>query len=162
MTTRLQKSNSFYLNRRAIDLEYSLDYYKSRKRQTEREINSRRAQNQRIQNEIDELEAAYRKLGAIKRTNYNNADSVRDSSKASKITNNVQWRGKTKNQFDDFLNNQLKNAGKSFYDSIDKMQDEIGTAIANKKGQLSTGIGILDKLNKTWNWLGGVIRNWTN
>ena len=143
-------------------MQYSLDYYKRRKRITQNQIIERKQINKNLQNQIDELQAAYDKLGRIKKSNTYNADWVRNNSKKSKSAPNVQWRGKSKDKFDDIIDDNVKSCAKKFYQSIDDMQDEIGREIAKKKGEKQSGIAVLDGLNKTLNWLGGVIKNWTN
>ena len=143
-------------------MQYSLDYYKRRKRITQNQIIERKQINKNLQNQIDEFQAAYDKLGRIKKSNTYNADWVRNNSKKSKIAPNVQWRGKSKDKFDDIIDDNVKSCAKKFYQSIDDMQDEIGREIAKKKGEKQSGIAVLDGLNKTLNWLGGVIKNWTN
>lgn len=143
-------------------MAYTLDYYKNKKRQTENQIRDRRAQNARIQQEITQLENAYNKLGKIKRTNANNANAVRDNAKLSKVAGNVQWRGKSKKQFDDVMKNQVPSAAREFFNSIDAMQDEVGRALDRKRGEYDTGSQILNGLNRTLNNLAGIIRNWVN
>ena len=102
------------------------------------------------------------KLGKIKRTNANNADAVRDNAKLSKVAGNVQWRGKSKKQFDDVMKNQVPSAAREFFNSIDAMQDEVGRALDRKRGEYDTGSQILNGLNRTLNNLAGIIRNWVN
>lgn len=143
-------------------MAYSLDYYKYQKRQTENQIRARRQKNAVIQQEINQLQNAYNKLGKIKKDNLNNALLVKNNSKLSKVAGNVQWRGNSKKQFDDVMKNQVSNAAKDFYSSIDAMQDEIGRALDRKRGEYDTGSQILNGLNRTWNNLSGIIRNWVN
>lgn len=143
-------------------MAYSLDYYKYQKRQTENQIRDRRQKNAVIQQEITQLQNAYNKLGKIKRDNANNALLVKNNSKVDKVAGNVQWRGNSKKQFDNVMKNQVSNAAKEFYGSIDAMQDEIGRALDRKRGEYDTGSQILNGLNRTWNNLSGIIRNWVN
>lgn len=140
----------------------TLDDYKWEKRNLESQISSRRAKNDRIAGEIRRLETAYNKLGDIKRNNYNNADKVRDNTKLNKVANDVQWRGKYKDQFDNAMKDRATPSGKDFFDSIDDMHDEIGRALSSKRGEWDTGSSILNGLNRAWNNVAGIIRNWVN
>ena len=140
----------------------TLDDYKSEKRNLEGQISSRRAQNERIAGEISRLETAYNKLGDIKRNNADNADKVRDNAKLNKVASNVEWRGKYKDQFDNAMKDRVTPAAKDFFDSIDEMHDEIGRALSSKRGEYDTGSIILNGLNRAWNNVVGIIRNWVN
>lgn len=140
----------------------SLDDYKSEKRSLEIQISNRRTQNARISEEISRLQVAYDKMGKIKRDNAENADKVRDNTKLNKVAGNVQWRGKYKDQFDNAMKDRATSAAKDFFDSIDAMQDEIGRALDRKRGEYDTGSSILNGLNRAWNNVAGIIRNWVN
>ena len=140
----------------------SLDDYKSEKRSLEIQISNRRSQNARISGEISRLQAAYDKMGKIKRDNLDNADKVKDNTKLNKVAGNVQWRGKYKDQFDNAMKDRATPAAKDFFDSIDAMQDEIGRALDRKRGEYNTGSSILNGLNRAWNNVAGIIRNWVN
>ncbi|MBE5872845.1 MAG: DUF5082 domain-containing protein [Lachnospiraceae bacterium] len=140
----------------------SLDDYKSEKKSLENQISSRKSKNARISREIARLEDAYNKMGKIKRNNDNNADKVRDNTKLNKVAGNVEWRGKYKDQFDNAMKDRATPAAKDFFDSIDAMQDEIGRALDKKRGEYNTGSSILNGLNKAWNNVSGIIRNWVN
>lgn len=142
--------------------EKTLDDYKSEKRSLESQIYSRRKKNERISGEISRLETAYNKLSDIKKKNLENAEKVKNNTKLDKVAGNVQWRGKYKTQFDNAMKDRATPAAKDFYNSIDDILDEIGTALSNKRGEYSTGFTILDGLNKAWNHVSGVIRNWFN
>ncbi len=140
----------------------SLEDYKSEKRSLERQIANRRNQNARISGEIRRLEAAYDKMGKIKRSNYDNADKVRDNTKLDKVAGNVKWRGKYKDQFDNAMKDRATPAAKDFFNSIDEIQDEIGRALDRKRGEYNTGSSILNGLNRAWNDVSGIVRNWFN
>ena len=140
----------------------SLEDYKSEKRSLERQIANRRNQNARISGEIRRLEAAYDKMGKIKRSNYDNADKVRDNTKLDKVAGNVKWRGKYKDQFDNAMKDRATPTAKDFFNSIDEIQDEIGRALDRKRGEYNTGSSILNGLNRAWNDVSGIVRNWFN
>lgn len=140
----------------------TLSDYKREKRELEAKISSQKAKNKRIEGEINRLQTAYNKLGDIKRNNYNNADKVRDNIKLSKVANNVEWRGKHKDQFDNAIKDRATPAAKDFFNSIDAMQDEVGRALSSKRGEWDTGSSILNSLNRAWNNVAGIIRNWVN
>ncbi len=140
----------------------SLDDYKCEKRNLENQIYSQRKKNEKISGEIQRLEDAYKKLGKIKRDNAQNADKVRDNVKLKNVANDVAWRGQYKNQFDDVMNDYVKKAGKDFFNSIDEIQDEIGRALDQKRGEYDTGSRVLNGLNRAWNNVAGIIRNWVN
>lgn len=141
---------------------HTLEYYKSQKLRTEIQIRDRQNSNARIQQEIKQLENAYNKLGRIKRSNQQNAQSVKDNAKLAKVAGNVQWRGNSKKQFDDVMKNQVTSASREFFNSIDAMHDEVGRALDRKRGEYDTGSLILNGLNRTLNNLTGIIRNWVN
>jgi len=140
----------------------TLDDYKGEKRDLESQISSRRAKNNRLAGEISRLETAYNKLGDIKRNNFNNADKVRDNTKLKKVADNVEWRGKYKDQFDNAMKDRATPAAKDFFDSIDDMHDEIGRALSSKRGEYDTGSSILNNLNRALNNVVGIIRSWVN
>ena len=140
----------------------SLEDYKSEKRSLERQIADRRRQNARISGEIQRLEAAYDKMGRIKLSNYDNADKVRDLTRLDKVAGNVKWRGNYKDQFDNVIKDWAVPAAKDFFNSIDEMQDEIGRALDRKRGEYNTGSAILNGLNRAWNDVSGIVRNWFN
>lgn len=140
----------------------SLDDYKSEKRKLEIRISNRRKQNAKISREISRLQAAYEKMGRIKRENFDNANKVKDNTKLNKVAGNVQWRGKYKDQFDNAIKDRATPAAKDFFNSIDAMQDEIGRALDKKRGEYNTGSSILNGLNRAWNNVSGIIRNWVN
>lgn len=140
----------------------TLDDYRSEKRRLEIQIANRRRQNERISGEIARLESAYKKMGKIKRDNADNADKVRDNSKLNKVAGNVEWRGKYKDQFDNAMKDRVTPSAKDFFNSIDDMQDEIGRALDRKRGEYNTGSSILNGLNRAWNNVSGIIRNWFN
>lgn len=143
-------------------MEKTLDDYKWEKRNLESQISSRRARNNVIAGQISRLETAYNKLGNIKRHNPDNADKVRDNTKLNKVANDVEWRGKYKDQFDNAMKDRASPSAKDFFDSIDEMQDEIGRALSSKRGEYDTGSAILNGLNRAWNNVSGIIRNWLN
>lgn len=143
-------------------MEYTLDYYKNKRWQTERQINDQKSKNASIQQQIEQLEAAYDQLGNIKRFNQQNAQAVIDKAKLSKVADGVEWRGDFKKQFDSVMNNQVSQAARDFYNSIDEIHDEIGTALDRKRGEYDTGSQILNGLNRSWNYFTGIIRNWVN
>lgn len=140
----------------------TLSDYKTEQTRLESQIASQRAKNNRIAGEINRLETAYNKLGNIKRNNASNAEQVRDNTKLNKVAGNVEWRGKYKDQFDNAIKDRATPAAKDFFDSIDEMQDEIGRALDRKRGEYNTGSSILNGLNRAWNNVAGIIRNWVN
>lgn len=140
----------------------TLDDYKLEKRNLEAQISSQKAKNKIIGEEIRRLETAYNKLGNIKRNNENNADKVRDNTTLGKVADNVEWRGKYKDQFDNAMKDRATPSAKEFFNSIDDIHDEIGRALSRKRGELETGSIILNRLNRTWNNVVGIIRNWVN
>ena len=140
----------------------TLDDYKAEKRSLEIQIANRKKQNERISGEISRLETAYNKMGKIKRDNAYNADKVRDNTKLNKVAGDVEWRGNYKDQFDKTMKDRATPAAKEFFDSIDDMHDEIGKALDRKRGEYDTGFSILNGLNRSWNNVTGIIRNWFN
>lgn len=140
----------------------TLDDYKSEQISLENQISSRRARNERIAGEVRRLETAYNALGDIKRNNINNADKVRDNTKLKKVADNVEWRGKYKDQFDNAMKDRATPSAKDFFDSIDDIHDEIGRALSSKRGEYDTGFSILNDLNRAWNNVTGIIRDWVN
>lgn len=140
----------------------TLDDYKREQRDLERKIATRKSNNARISGEIKRLEAAYKKLGNIKSHNADNADKVRNDAKLNKVAGGVEWKGDSKNLFDDVMTYNVLPAAKDFYKSIDDIHDEIGRALDRKRGEYDTGIGILNGLNRSWNNVVGIIRNWVN
>lgn len=140
----------------------TLDDYKLEKRNLEAQISSQKAKNKKIGEEIRRLETAYNKLGDIKRNNENNADKVRANTTLDKVANNVEWRGKYKDQFDNAMKDRATPSAKEFFNSIDDIHDEIGRALSRKRGDLETGSSFLNSLNRTWNNVVGIIRNWVN
>lgn len=143
-------------------MAHTLNYYKSRQRYISAQISSRKAKNAKIQRDIRELESAYEQLGKIKRSNLQNAQTVRDQAKLSKVAGDVEWRGNYKKQFDSIMNDRVSRAARDFYNSIDAMQDEVGRALDRKRGEYDSGSLILNGLNKTLNNITGIIRNWVN
>lgn len=139
-----------------------LSYYQQRRTALEKQIRSIKKKNQKISAEIDRLEEAYNKLGKIKRDNEHNADKVRDMTKLKKVAGDVKWRGKNKNDFDDIMDDKASPAAKDFFRSIDEMHDEVGKALYKKKGELQSGSTTLNVLNKTYQNVKGIIKNWTN
>lgn len=145
-----------------IIMDKTLDDYKAEKRDLEGQISSRTAANERIAGEISRLERAYNKLGDIKRNNLYNADKVRANTKLDKVADNVEWRGKYKDLFDNAMKDGATPAAGDFFDSIDAIHDEIGSALSSKRGEYDTGSSILNALNRAWNNVAGIIRNWFN
>lgn len=143
-------------------MDKTLDDYKAEKRSLEIQISNQRSKNERISGEISRLETAYNKMGKIKRDNANNAAKVRDNTKLNKVAGSVEWRGKYKDQFDNAIKDRASPAAKDFFDSIDDMQDEIGRALDRKRGEYDTGSSVLNGLNRAWNNVSGIIRNWFN
>lgn len=143
-------------------MAYSLDDYKRFLRNKKNEIVNRREKNKKIKQEIDRLQKAYDDLMDIKRQSYPDAEYIKGQVKVNKLAPNVQWRGKAKNDFDKIVNNSAKDAAKSFFNSIDDMLDDVGTALYRKRGEYDTGISILNGLNSSKQWLEGIIRNWVN
>lgn len=143
-------------------MAYTLDYYKRQLRAKNTEIANRKAKNRKIKQEVDRLQRAYDKLMAVKRRNTPDAEFIKQQVKVDKLAPNVKWRGKYKNDFDNLVKNDAKDAAKEFFDSIDKMLDQVGKELYKKKGSYDTGIASLNALNKGKNWLEGVIRNWVN
>lgn len=143
-------------------MAYTLEYYKSRRRYVSAQIAARKFSNARIEQDIRALENAYNQLGKIKRSNAQNAQSVKDNAKLSKIAGDVQWRGHSKKEFDSVIKDQVSGSARDFYSSIDAMQDEVGRALDRKRGEYDSGSLILNGLNKTLNNITGIIRNWVN
>lgn len=143
-------------------MAYTLEYYKSRQRAVSAQIAARKSSNARIEQDIRALETAYNQLGKIKRSNASNAQEVKDNAKLSKVAGNVQWRGNSKKKFDSVMNDRVSNSARDFYNSIDAMQDEVGRALDRKRGEYDSGSSILNGLNKTFNNIAGIIRNWVN
>lgn len=140
----------------------SVDDYKAEQRRLENKIYNQKRHNEKIAREIARLEDAYNKLGKIKRDNTYNADLVRDKTNLKQVAGNVKWKGNHKNQFDYEMKWVTTSAAKDFFNSIDEMQDEIGRALAKKRGEHDYGVGILNGLNRAWNSVVMTIRNWTN
>lgn len=140
----------------------TLDDYKLEKRSLEIKITDRIAKNKKILEEIARLEVAYNKMGRIKRDNPDNADKVKTKTKISNVAGNVEWKGEYRDLFDDTMKCMTTPAAKKFFNSIDAMQDEIGKALDKKRGEYNTGSSILNGLNKAWNNVMGIIRNWVN
>lgn len=140
----------------------SLDDYKAEQKQLESKISKQKSQNAKIKKEISRLEEAYNKMGKIKRDNPENADKVRANIKLNKVAGNVEWRGKYKDQFDNAIKDRATPAAKDFFNSIDAMQDEIGRELDKKRSEYDTGSSLLNYLNKAWNTVSGIIRNWIN
>lgn len=143
-------------------MAYSLDYYKRSLRNKQNELNTRKAKNKKLKGEIERLEAAYEKLKRIKDNASPDAEYVKKQVKINKLAPDVAWRGKSKKDFDKIIDNEAEKAAKDFYKSIDRMLDQVGSELSRKRGSYDTGIGAVNALNKSINWLSGVIRNWTN
>lgn len=141
---------------------WTLDDYKRQLRQKQWEADNRRRTNQRIKNEVDALQRAYNEIGKIKRDYNDNAARVKKDASLKYVAPSVAWRGSMKNSFDNAMKGRVERGAKNFYDSIDRVHDQIGTALARKKGEYDTGVGILNGLNRSVSWLQGVIRNWVN
>lgn len=143
-------------------MDKTLDDYKWERQDLENKIYNRRIKNQRIAGEISRLQAAYNKLGDIKRNNIESAEKVKNNTKLNKVANDVAWRGKYKDRFDRVMKDSATPAAKDFFDSIDEIHDEIGRALSAKRGEYDTGSTILNGLNRAWNNVVGIIRNWGN
>lgn len=143
-------------------MAYTLDYYKRRLQEKNSEISARKRKNQKIKVEVDRLQCAYNKLLAIKRRNSPDAEFIKQQVKVDKLAPSVAWRGNSKKTFDNIINNDAKDVAKDFYNSIDRMLDQVGTELHRKKGSYDSGISALNALNKGKNWLESVIRNWVN
>ena len=143
-------------------MAYSLEYYKRKLQIQNSEIRNRKRKNQIIKQQVDELQRAYDKMKTIKSYAMPNANQIKKDVKLDSIAPGVAWRGHYKKSFDNVVKNDVKRASNDFYKSIDTMLDQIGTALSRKKGEYDTGIGALNALNRSKNWLEGVIRNWTN
>ena len=143
-------------------MAYSLQYYKNWLNNKRWEIESRRKKNEQLSKDIARLQRAYDKLKKIKNDSNVDAERVKGQVKLDKIAPDAKWRGKSKNNFDNVIKDDAKVAAKDFYKSIDKMLDQVGSELSRKKGSYDTGIGALNGMIKTKNWLEGVIRNWTN
>lgn len=143
-------------------MAYDLDYYKCQLHYKRQKSENQRKKNKQIRDEINSLEWAYRRLGNIKRDGSFSAAGVKNDSKLKYIAPNVQWRGNAKNKFDKKIKGDVKKAANDFYKSIDQMQDEVGRALAKKRGELDSGSWLVNSLNKSIQWLESTIRNWTN
>lgn len=143
-------------------MEITLDLLKSKLSNLDDAISYRRQKNYALQVEICELQKAYDKLGNIKKNNSNNANRIRKEVKRDQIAKDVAWKGESKKEFDDILNDDVKKAANEFYDSIDRMQDEVGKVIGKKKGEYDTGLGVLNSLNTVFNDISWQIRTWGN
>lgn len=143
-------------------MAYTLQYWKNQKRIVEQKIRNAQRNNENIRAQITELEKAYNKVGALKRTNRVCAESIRRNVKLDKIGSGLKWRGKSKKNFDKRVNDGVVRSANSFYTSLDRVQDEIGRALDSKRKEVSTGIGIIDALNRSLISITGTIRNWVN
>ncbi len=143
-------------------MAYDLDYYKRQLRYKRQEIEKQRRKNGQIKEQISKLEWAYQRLANIKKNDNPNAEWVKSDSKLKYIAPNVQWRGNAKNKFDEKVKGDVKKTAKDFYKSIDQMQDEVGRALAKKRGELDSGSWLVNSLNRSIQWLDSTIRNWTN
>lgn len=143
-------------------MAHKKEYYEKEKRKLEKQIREIKGKNNKVLSEVRELEKAYNKLGRIKRSNANNAALVKTNSSLSKVAGNVKWKGKAKEKFDKYMKSDVSSAANKFYQSIDRMHDEVGRALDRKRGELNTGVGGLDILNKKLNKVMGFIRNLTN
>ena len=140
----------------------NLDDYKAERKSLEYKISTQKSKNKSILKDVEVLEKAYDDLGKIKSENPSNADLVRDKTQLKKVAGDVAWRGWYKDMFDYDMKNSATPAAKDFYKSIDKIHDEIGKALDKKRKEYSTGIGIVDGLNRLLININGTIRNWTN
>ena len=143
-------------------MAYTLEYYKRKKIKVENEIRNIRSKNQNTMQEIERLKEAYDKLGKIKRYNEQNAQQVLEKAKYSNLISDAQWRGRSKKEFKSETKNGVSKSARKFYNSIDDVQDEIGRALDQKRGELNSGSITLNSLNKLNNKIYGIIRNWTN
>lgn len=140
----------------------TLDSLQSQLSNLVNDIHYRRQKNNTLRAEINELQKAYDKIGNIKKNNQNNANRIKNEVKLSKIAGGVAWKGQAKKEFDNIINNEVKNAANEFYNSIDRIQDEIGRILRQKKGEYDTGVGALNWLNRSYNNVYWQIRNWVN
>lgn len=140
-------------------MEKTLEDYELEKSNLEKKISSRKAKNARISREIERLEIAYNKIKKIKD---GNAVVVKSEAKLNKVAGNVAWRGYSKNQFDSRMEDMVSPAAVEFYKSIDNILDEIGRALAKKRGEYDTGFSLFNELNKRFNEVVGTINNWFN
>ena len=112
--------------------------------------------NNKLNDEIRQLEAARSKLQQIKRNSYPSADSIKRDVKKDSLCNGYAWRGYSKKEYDDIVNDSIKHAAQDLWNSIDRMEAEIYNEIARKQGQKVS----LDPLNRSKAWLRSKIRNW--
>lgn len=136
----------------------TLDGLKRQLNSIQSQINNAVRRNNQLNSEIRELEAARRKLQYIKRHTYPSADSIKRDVKKDSLCSGYEWRGKSKKEYDDKVNGEIKKAAQDLWNSIDRMEAEIYDEIARKQGQKFS----LDPLNKTKAWLTAKIRNWVD
>lgn len=89
---------------------------------------------------------------------YPSADSIKRDVKKDSLCSGFEWRGKSKKDYDDKVNGDIKKAAQDLWNSIDRMETEIYDEIARKQGQKFS----LDPLNRSKAWLTAKIRNWVD
>lgn len=143
-------------------MAYTIEYWKRQKIINEQKKKAQIDKNNKILNEIIELERAYKKVGQYKSGSGTTASTVRKNAQLDKLAKDLKWRGKSKKNFDKKVKDDVKIAADRYYSSIDAVQDEIGRALDRKRQELSTGIFILDGINRALISINGTIRNWIN
>ena len=143
-------------------MAYTIDYWRRQKIIKEQQRRNQKSKNDRIKSEISELEKAYNKVAQLKNQANVSASTIRKKVKHDALAKDLKWRGKSKNDFDKKVKDGVKNAADKYYLSIDAVQDEIGRAIDSKRREYSTGIALLDGINRSLININGIIRNWFN
>lgn len=140
-------------------MEKTLEDYELERGNLEVQIASRKSKNALIAVQVDQLQTAYNKMKKIKD---GNASVVKSDAKLDKVAGKVEWRGYSKNQFDSKMKDMVSPAAREFHRSIDGILDEIGTALAKKRGEYDTGFSLFNDLNKRFNEVVSTINNWFN
>lgn len=137
----------------------SLNDLKRQKQNLITEINRIKTKNNAIQKDVDRLKTAYDKLKKLKD---NDANALKKDLKRSVCIGELQWKSNVCNEFNRWMDENIKRNANDFYDSIDDMLDQLNKAISKKKSQKTTGLKSIDRLNKSYNDVCTAISNFFN
>lgn len=138
---------------------YTLEYYKNRLNNVNRQILSRKKKNDSIRKDLEKLQKAYDNLKHIKN---DQISPMQSKIKVKKCLGDLKWRGQRKNEFDNRMDDNLNEGFKNFKKSVDNMMDELNKEIRNKKNAIDTGSAIINGLKNTYNNISTTIKNWVN
>lgn len=126
---------------------HDISYYRQQLRDIDKSITVQENTNKRLEKEYEKLDAAFNQLKKKKVEEI--AKDIENKLKKKNLRNTLglfEWRGKRKNDFDDFVNKETRRKVEQFRKDTEKYVKAVKKARDDKKKEFDRGVKALRRL----------------